>query len=247
MNNYYYNLLEKRLQGPYRILVEGLQSHKERVILPLVATPEEVERLIDTIVLEHPNISCFQFYDLNVLNGHVLSVNFTYLLTAEKQRAANEETLAQAERIAAYARDAGSDPLSRIHAVQKYFVSRVTYHESEVRDPFLFYPAGALLYGKAVCLGISHAFKIVMDLLGIPAITVRGEVEGESHAWNMVYYDGKWRFLDMTYEICAFSQIGETYFDQFEALPTPTQTRYIPWDAYPLPKAYPPERMPASI
>lgn len=55
---------------------------------------------------------------------------------------------------------------------------------------------GALIYGKAQCIGYSKAFMWLCQESGIPCICVSNEV----HQWNMVYLDGEWYHIDVTHD-----------------------------------------------
>lgn len=63
-------------------------------------------------------------------------------------------------------------------------------------------PHGAILNGKAVCLGFATAFQLFMDVLDIECITVVGAAfnSAEDHAWNMVRLDGEWYCADVTWD-----------------------------------------------
>lgn len=84
--------------------------------------------------------------------------------------------------------------------VHDYLTSTTTYGFSE--NPYSEY--GALVENMAVCQGYSYAYKLCMDLLEIPCITVGGEANnGEydlSHAWNMIQIDGIWYHVDVTWD-----------------------------------------------
>ncbi|MDO4183209.1 MAG: YkgJ family cysteine cluster protein [Coriobacteriia bacterium] len=59
---------------------------------------------------------------------------------------------------------------------------------------------GALFGGESECVGMSGAFKALMDAQGIPNFIASGQKEGSAygHAWNVVYYDGSWYVCDLT-------------------------------------------------
>lgn len=64
---------------------------------------------------------------------------------------------------------------------------------------------GAVLYGKAVCQGYAEAFSYFMDALGIENEMVTGTANNGNglwigHAWNKVKLDGKWYFIDVTWD-----------------------------------------------
>lgn len=56
---------------------------------------------------------------------------------------------------------------------------------------------GALIKNKAVCDGISKAFQILCDKVGIENILVSGKID-ELHAWNLVKLDDEWYNVDLT-------------------------------------------------
>ncbi len=64
---------------------------------------------------------------------------------------------------------------------------------------------GTLVKGQAVCEGYAKTVKAVLDVLGIPCVTVQGIVRwGEdvpqAHMWNYVQVDGNWYGLDATWD-----------------------------------------------
>lgn len=75
---------------------------------------------------------------------------------------------------------------------------------------------GALIEGEAVCDGISKAFKMVMDKLGIECILVGGVLNDVPHAWNMIKIDGGYYHVDLTSDQLSENKINyatHTYFN----------------------------------
>jgi transglutaminase/protease-like cytokinesis protein 3 len=69
---------------------------------------------------------------------------------------------------------------------------------------------GVLLYGKGICSGYAHTYKLLMQLIGVDCIVVGGTGTNqsggtESHAWNMVKLDGNWYQVDVTWDDPVFS------------------------------------------
>ncbi len=62
-------------------------------------------------------------------------------------------------------------------------------------------PYGALVLGRANCVGFSTTFQLLMELAGEACITVPGASSGSErfHAWNMVNLDGVWYFVDSSW------------------------------------------------
>lgn len=63
---------------------------------------------------------------------------------------------------------------------------------------------GALVNDLAVCDGYAYAYQVILNKMGIKAITVPGYGSGTiggAHAWNMVEFEtGKWAYVDVTWD-----------------------------------------------
>ena len=55
---------------------------------------------------------------------------------------------------------------------------------------------GPLIDGLALCSGYSDAMKIYLDKLGVPNY----KISNSNHIWNLVYLDGQWLHLDLTWD-----------------------------------------------
>ena len=229
---YYYTQLSERLQRDvYLPILKALQAHREKCAVPFI-TVDELELVLDVLTLEQPIISFYQSYRFRTFNNLVFSVEFEYLLSNEKQEAVIAGMVEQANKVAAYARSvSGDDPIMQIKTVYEYFSRRVTY-DFELH-PYAFNAAGVLLYGNGVCVGISLALEMVLDMLCIPSIVVRGEHDGGAHAWSMVYLEGNWIPFDLTVGVCSSTENRISY-DGFGMLPCPE--KYQAWNAFRLPK-----------
>ncbi len=74
---------------------------------------------------------------------------------------------------------------------------------------------GALCEGKAVCQGYAAAFNLCAQKAGLNSIAVYGTGKGGSHAWNYVYLDGKYSYIDATWDDPVGykgSSVLQTYF-----------------------------------
>ena len=95
-------------------------------------------------------------------------------------------------------------------AVYDWLTSEVEYDHRHYDIPNAaprksYEPYGAIVDGRAVCLGFATAFQLFMDVLDIECITVVGAAfsSREDHAWNMVEIDGKWYCADATWDAGA--------------------------------------------
>ena len=90
--------------------------------------------------------------------------------------------------------------VERIKAVHDWLVKNTTYVENyyELDDSRSF--IYNLIFNKiAICQGYAVTFYVMMTELGIPCTIVSGEA-GVLHAWNAVKLDGKWYYVDVTWD-----------------------------------------------
>lgn len=68
---------------------------------------------------------------------------------------------------------------------------------------------GALIKGVSKCDGFSQALNMLLRRAGIPAYRLIGNFRGidnyVSHAWNMIYIQGKWVMVDPTFNVGSSS------------------------------------------
>lgn len=55
---------------------------------------------------------------------------------------------------------------------------------------------GPLVNGKAICGGYTDAMALFLDKMGIKNY----KISSETHIWNLVYIDGSWKHLDLTWD-----------------------------------------------
>lgn len=96
--------------------------------------------------------------------------------------------------------------------VHDYICESTTYDYDALEDPYgnlhAFSAYGALVYGKCVCQGYALAFYRICKDLGYSVRLLYSDL----HAWNLVMADGKYYFVDCTWDD-EFSEIEE-YQDQ---------------------------------
>ena len=90
----------------------------------------------------------------------------------------------------------------RILAVHDWLVKNVKYDNSLQKHTVY----DALVGKKSVCDGYALATYLLLNDLGIPCRFMSGTGNGDSHAWNIVYLEGKWYYVDTTWDANAYEQ-----------------------------------------
>ena len=116
----------------------------------------------------------------------------------------------------------------KIKVYHDYLVNTVMYDEERAAqiekgldDNFKYNShkaTGPLLEGMALCSGYSDAMKLFLDRLGVPNY----KVSNKNHIWNLVYLDGKWLHLDLTWDDPVTSDKSNVLLHKFYLVDTDT-------------------------
>ena len=63
------------------------------------------------------------------------------------------------------------------------------------------------------CAAHSAAFKAFMVQIGIPCEFLIGNIDEGCHAWNRVKIDGKWWYIDVTYDMHLSETLWKNYYE----------------------------------
>lgn len=100
---------------------------------------------------------------------------------------------------------------TKIEQIHNYIINNSTYDEDYVLGTSSHKSNSAygnLIEGFGVCSGYSDAMAIFLDRLNIPNI----KVSSENHIWNLVYVDGEWLHLDLTWDDTENVRYNNNYF-----------------------------------
>ena len=106
-------------------------------------------------------------------------------------------------------------PKEKIRVIHDYIIDHTEYdklkYENKNNDTYKSNTAyGVLIEGYGTCNGYADAMEIFLDKMNI----INYKISNEEHIWNLVYLDGKWYHLDLTWDD-AISDINinrDTYF-----------------------------------
>lgn len=100
----------------------------------------------------------------------------------------------------------GSDYEKELY-LHDVLVNRVTYTDSKLEEQNGY---TTLVEGKGVCAGYAFALQYLLMRAGIQSYYVVGYA-GESHAWNLVKIDGKWYYVDATWDDPVYNGSDDPY------------------------------------
>lgn len=195
-------------------IYQGLLSRSPRITIRdtaaavtqenLHAFVQGVKETYETVVNDHPELFYVRGsadFDGNGSTQTGLTVTVTPVYTAcdDAMVAAFQQKLAEA---AAYA---GSFPTEweKALAAHDYLMTACAYNwaiatGTGTPGEQVYSAYGALVDGDAVCQGYALAYKAILSQMGIGCITVSSE--SMNHMWNLVYLDGAWYHVDVTWD-----------------------------------------------
>ena len=105
-----------------------------------------------------------------------------------------------------------SNNVEKIRSIHNYIIKNVEYDDKMAKNNKSSYRSntayGALVQGYAICSGYSDAMALFLDELDIPNI----KISSDEHVWNLVYIDGNWLHLDLTWNDTTNPKYQTSYF-----------------------------------
>lgn len=192
----------------YEAYCRGLEAYKSTVVVFGDALDGDMlEAAYDRVVDERPDLFWVGGYT-STYSPIRAEVSFTVAadLTAEQLAPMYEALMEKTQEITAGAKAYATDR-ERILYVHDYLVTHTVYDTAgaasiSAEGPLGLYSTayGCIVDGSAVCQGYAEAFKLLMQQLDIPCGICSGMAGGESHAWNWVQLDGKYYWIDVTWD-----------------------------------------------
>ena len=167
-------------------------------------TKEAVVHTGDPAMGDHLVFRIIDGYEINTVPEKKKDNSYKLLMYVSQSyttTAAQEKELAKAaESILASLHLNGASDYDKVFAIYRYICDNVVYDYAHLEDDtyLLKYSAyAAATQGTAVCAGIADLFYYLANAAGLDArITTN-----DTHAWNFVRVDGKYYYLDATWDL----------------------------------------------
>ncbi len=209
-DDYYYGFLTSNQKTVYNYIAHAVKDLKKEFKVKgyeLSTTPEamsDVSEAMDAFFNDHPEVfyleTSYRVAINSWITGQVLEIQLAYTVT-------NEIELQNQIRII----NAKINDMIKNVPVNNIFETELELHDRLCKSASYFKYTdiddipmechtiyGTFVKDTAVCDGFSKAMQILLDRVGIESIITVGNLQGESHAWNMVHLDDEWYHLDVT-------------------------------------------------
>lgn len=225
MVNYYYSVLNSDEKKLYTELLLALKQEKECASIFKSMEKDQILKIFSSVLSDNPEI----FY---IDISHTRYGNFPAKICPDYIYKGNEisgrafNLKYEIDNIMKSAGDMSTKSKQMICLfIHNYLMRTVTYDSAAAegdyenyRDSYSAY--GALVNKKAVCHGIALAFKLLCDKYGIPCFVVSGDTISSNgnkspHSWNVVYIDGKYAHVDVTWDLSLTLSCDYKRYDYF--------------------------------
>ena len=227
MNEYQYSKLDRKGQLYYKKIIETVISGGSSVRPSPFVGSEQIAKIATAVNYDHPELFYVDFRHLNFLGtpmGIVYQIN--YMLRTAVRPVITEQVEKKISEILTIAEKRNlRGEYEKCRWVHDYLVRNTKYNFEALRRPNdypdSFSAKGALVDGLAVCEGISKAFKLLCNRLGVDAMVVFGTSAQESfgvdipHAWNIVKLNNEYTHVDVTWDIGMSETSRCTRYDYF--------------------------------
>ena len=205
-----YNYLSDAERTLYNQMYDALRSGQSSVKVPAGITKERADWMVDFIYNEAPELCAYNRWGSKVaIVSDGLEIRLAYKLAISEQDRFIQEV---SDKTRSYASKGDSIGLRAIHDdLARLF----TYGKVDGEDTQLAY--FALKNNKAVCNGYAQTFVMFAHFAGYTCSYIDGKVYKDNgnyvgnHAWNIACADGKYFWLDATWDDAGTKSISKWY------------------------------------
>jgi hypothetical protein len=192
---YYYGTLSDADKLLYRQIYVVIRDHLDYTDVDTTDS-DTISDVMEYVLLDNPElfyVDSLKTQTTTIGNSSSMALTASESMSSEEQKTAFQK-ISDFSANALSGISAGMTEYDKALSIYTYVVSHLQYVDGAPYNQSLYSAA----LGQTVCRGYTCAYKYLCDQLGIPCIVVTGTMQGESHAWNMVYLDGQWCYVDCT-------------------------------------------------
>ena len=230
-SGYFYRQIEvnglQKAGKVYQMLYSAIRQYQSNLCIVWEEADEElIPRFLFLLLADHPELFYISaeraFYQYG--KGFA-KIRLVYGYSEQECRKIEQEIKKQVRQLALAAKMfGGNNRVQQLWYLYRYFVTHISYAGEQLeskneRELCRIHSAvGALLDRSAVCDGISRAFKLVLDELGIENRLIRRTVREKmkfAHEWNIIFLESEELHIDITWEMDVYSIHKQVRYEFF--------------------------------
>lgn len=214
---YYYHRLSLEGQEVYKRTYAAIMARADSIdISDVNMFPDEYMNIFQAIIFDNPMFYFIDYRNINFItdSNKVISVQLRYVYSENQCKELDAIINRNTNSIIERAQIKEKSEADKIHAIHDILAQNVIYdHDSFLNqgsneDIHLAHTLlGVILKRKAVCDGVSKAFKYLLNYIDIRSIVVQGalvennNISNRKHAWNIVKINNASYHIDVTNDI----------------------------------------------
>lgn len=195
---YYYSCLSEEDQLVYRQIYSIFKDRLSNVELS-TKDAEKAGLILQYVILDNPSIfyvESSEYTKTSNKSGDVLKLEFSAICSMSESEIQTAQSGIDSfvNGFAYHVSDTMTDYEKALTAYT-YIIKNTDYVPDSPHNQNIY----SIVLGQSVCQGYALMFKYLCDQMNIPCIVVTGMAGNESHAWNLVYLDNAWSYVDPTF------------------------------------------------
>ena len=197
-DRYAYQQLSDEEQATYDQVFDCIVNYKEKITLATIDN-EVLASAYEAVMADYGNLFWVNGYQYNTYTSDDVVVGMEF--EPKYTMSLEQKEIYQAKIDAVVA-----DWLSGISSTDTDFdkalyvfetlIEKVDYDSESIENQNIL---SVFIYQSTVCQGYADAAWYLLDQLGIQSTIITGTANNESHAWNLVYLDDAYYFMDVTW------------------------------------------------
>ena len=210
-SGFYFNQLSADEKNVYSKIYNGSVNYESEITLDYISQ-ETFYKTIYAVSYDNPDLFWINTnFTATTMNGYVTSVRFPMPDNAYEISRQLEDT---ADEIISGIPD-DYDLYMKLKYIYEWIIDNVEYRSGEQDQDI----RSVFFERRSVCAGYSRAFEYLCNKIGIPCTFVSGEAKGNSHAWNLIYLDNDYYWVDVTWGDPVYlsdsTSYNEPYYNYF--------------------------------
>jgi len=224
---YYFSKLTSTEKKQYQRVITSIKNYDTCVNFSMYMNDDSVAKVISAVAYDHPELFYVDFKKIRYVRvpfgvAYYIDYSIKSVFLNDVINNLENKIIATLRELRIKESDSDMDKCRKIH---NYLINHVHYCYEALSDPEAYPEAfnirGVFEESKAVCEGISKAFKILADRLGVECLIASGmsAMEGFSekipHAWNVVKIGNQYSHIDVTWNLGSSESSKKIRYDYF--------------------------------
>lgn len=197
-DRYVYQTLSEEEKETYDQIYDCIINYKDKITLS-TKDKDVLAKAYEGVMADYGNLFWVSGYQYNTYasGSNILGLEFEPKYTMnQEQRDIYQVKIDSVVADWLYGINPEASDFDKALYVFETLIEKVDYDaDSEENQNIL----SVFLYQSTVCQGYADAAWYLLDQLGIKSTIVTGTANNESHAWNLVYLDDAYYYMDVTW------------------------------------------------